>query len=81
MEIQASEKDVDFVSRGTSSFYNKQISCGIAHTNAKTHEIIRKIYIYLLFILDKLMELGLDIVHLLKIKYTNFPTKIPSNFC
>ena len=41
IDIQESEKDANFVSRGTSSYYNRQISCGIAHTNIKTHKIIQ----------------------------------------
>lgn len=38
--MQASETDVEFVSRETKCIYNKQISCGITYTNKKTHEII-----------------------------------------
>lgn len=41
MGLQESELDADFVSRGTKSFYNPQIACGITFTNEKTHQIIR----------------------------------------
>ena len=40
IEMQASETDIEFVSRETNSIYNKQISCGITYTNKETHKII-----------------------------------------
>lgn len=64
MEIQEGDKHPEAF-----SFEDKiddsveQLPCYLTYTNAKTHEIIRKIYIVHLCMVERLWEQDLDIAH------------------